>query len=126
MEFFKRPERAWSLPLSLFTFTWDFVFPSARALGQFTDITVTAPTGCVTVGETIAVTAVFGPTNLPNQTDNYSIGFGNASTIAWPGGCTAGDNTGSLPTGKPRHGGRNLSWSPSPFPGTGPRSMWWG
>ena len=108
--YFKVPERFYPGRLSppslwlfllLFTFAWGFAFPSAQALGQFTEITVTAPTGCVTVGETIAVTAIFGPTNQQDQTDDYSIGFGNASTIAWPGGCTAANNTGSLPTSDP-------------------------
>lgn len=38
-----------------------FVFPAAKALGQFTTITVTTTNSCVTVGETIAVTAVLVP-----------------------------------------------------------------
>jgi hypothetical protein len=57
--------------------------------------------GCVTVGQSISVTAIFGPTNQQNQTDDYSIGFGNGITIVWGNGCTASYNTGSLPTSKP-------------------------
>jgi sugar lactone lactonase YvrE len=57
--------------------------------------------GCVTVGQSISVTAIFGPTNEQNQTDDYSIGFGNATTIVWKNGCTVSYNTGSLPSSKP-------------------------
>ncbi len=56
---------------------------------------------CVTVGQSLSVTAVFGPTNDQNQTDDYSIGFGNGTTIVWGNGCTASYNTGSLSTDKP-------------------------
>src|ERR1035441_7395665 len=88
------PVRTASVIFAFLTFSL-----SSAALAQtFTKITVTAPTGCVTLGETIAVTAVFGPTNQANQTDDYSIGFGNASTIVWPGGCTTAYTTGSLTT----------------------------
>ena len=68
----------------------------------FKNITVSdSASGCVTVGQSISVTAIFGPTNEQNQTDDYSIGFGNATTIVWKNGCTASYNTGSLPSSKP-------------------------
>jgi hypothetical protein len=53
------------------------------------------------VGQSLSVTAVFGPTNDQNQTDDYSIGFGNGATIVWGNGCTASYNTGSLANDKP-------------------------
>ena len=68
----------------------------------FKTITVSdSASACVTVGQSLSVTAVFGPTNDQNQTDDYSIGFGNGTTIVWGNGCTASYNTGSLSTDKP-------------------------
>ncbi len=53
------------------------------------------------MGQSISVTAIFGPTNQQYQTDDYSIGFGNGTTIVWGNGCNASYNTGSLSTSKP-------------------------
>jgi hypothetical protein len=54
--------------------------------------------GCVTVGSSLTVTAVFGPTNEQNTTINYSIGFRNGSTIVWGNGCNTSYGY-SLPNG---------------------------
>lgn len=55
----------------------------------FSTITVsTSASGCVTTGQSISVTAVFGPTNENNTNIDYSIGFGNGTTIVWGNGCT--------------------------------------
>jgi hypothetical protein len=68
----------------------------------FKTITVSdSASACVSVGQSLSVTAVFGPTNEQNQTDDYSIGFGNGTTIVWGNGCTSSFNTGSLSSSKP-------------------------
>src|SRR3984885_7954557 len=79
---------------SSMAFAFIFALPLATAQAQtFTNVTVSATSACVTTGQTVAVTAVFGPTNQQFETDDYSVGFGNASTILWPGGCTTAYNT---------------------------------